>query len=147
MQALHKVLNMPEYIPPPLPSCMPVSVAEHASLSLNMPIHPWKCLDKLFGSCQGSQYAKSSYMFDVIFYQRLMLFKFLEISYVLLYIKAFSLQMHIKNSFYGFNIFKEMMECQNLIQDWVYGLFFLNSLEKITFYFYHHYFYLKSNYY
>ena len=40
-------------LPPPCPfslplSCAPVSVAEYASISLNMPKYPWKCLNKLF---------------------------------------------------------------------------------------------------
>ena len=29
-----------------------------------MPKYPWKCLNKLFCLCQGSEYAWSSYMFD-----------------------------------------------------------------------------------
>ena len=40
------------------------SVAEYASMSLNMPKYPWKCLNKLFWLCYGSEYAWSSYMFD-----------------------------------------------------------------------------------
>ena len=49
---------------PLLPSYAPVSVAEYALLFLNMPKYPWKCLNKLFWLCQGSEYAWSSYMFD-----------------------------------------------------------------------------------
>ena len=41
------------------PSCAPVSVAEYASVTPNIPRYPWKCLKKL---CQGSEYAWSSYM-------------------------------------------------------------------------------------
>ena len=33
---------------PLLPSYAPVSVAEYASISLNMPKYPLKCLNKLF---------------------------------------------------------------------------------------------------
>ena len=47
-----------------LPSCAPVSVAEYASISLNMPKYPWNWLNKLFWLCQGSEYVCSSYMFD-----------------------------------------------------------------------------------
>ena len=46
------------------PSCASVSVAEYASISPNMLKHPWKCLNKLFWLCQGSEYAWSSYMLD-----------------------------------------------------------------------------------
>ena len=46
------------------PSCLPVSVAEYASISLNIPKYPWKCLNKLLWLCQDSEYAWSSYMFD-----------------------------------------------------------------------------------
>ena len=46
-----------------LPSCAPVSVAEYASIFLNMPKYPWKWLNKLLWLCQGSEYASSSYMF------------------------------------------------------------------------------------
>ena len=46
-----------------LPSCTPVSVAEYAPISLNMPEYPWKWLNELFWLCQGSEYACSSYMF------------------------------------------------------------------------------------
>ena len=49
--------------PFPPPSCAPVSVAEYASISLNMPKYPWKCLNKLIGLCQVSEYAWSSYIF------------------------------------------------------------------------------------
>ena len=50
--------------PPFPPSCTPVSVAEYASVSLNMHKYPWKSLNKLFWLCQGSKYAWSYYMFD-----------------------------------------------------------------------------------
>ena len=43
--------------------CAPVSVAEYASISLNMPKYSWKRLNKLFWLCQSSEYACSSYMF------------------------------------------------------------------------------------
>ena len=49
---------------PLLLSCASVSVAEYDSISLNMPKYPWKCLNKLFWLCQGSEYAWSSYMFE-----------------------------------------------------------------------------------
>ena len=42
--------------PPPPPSCAPVSVAEIASISLNIPKYPWKCLNKLFGLSQDPEY-------------------------------------------------------------------------------------------
>ena len=49
----------------PLPlSCAPLSVTEYASISLNMPKYPWKCLNKLFWICQGSEYTWSSDMPD-----------------------------------------------------------------------------------
>ena len=49
----------------PLPlSCAPLSVAEYTSISLNMPKYPWKCLNKLFWICHGSEYAWSSDMSD-----------------------------------------------------------------------------------
>ena len=54
----------PREASPLLPSCTPVSVAEHASISLNMPKYPWKCFNKLFWLCQGSEYPWSSYVFD-----------------------------------------------------------------------------------
>ena len=41
-----------------------VSVAEYASVSLNIPKYPWKFLNKLFWLCYGSEYVWSSYMFD-----------------------------------------------------------------------------------
>ena len=50
--------------PLPPPSCAPVSVAEYASVSLNIPEYPWKCLSKLFWLCQVSECTWSSYMFD-----------------------------------------------------------------------------------
>ena len=46
------------------PTCMPVSVAEYLSISLNIPKCPWKYLNQLFWLCQGSEYAWSSYMFN-----------------------------------------------------------------------------------
>ena len=52
---------------PLLPSCAPVSVAEYASISLNMSKYPCKCLNKLFWLCHGSDYAWLSYMFDRLF--------------------------------------------------------------------------------
>ena len=51
------------YIPFP-PSCAAGSVAEYASISLKMPKYPWKCLNKLFWLCQGSDNGWSSYMFN-----------------------------------------------------------------------------------
>ena len=42
---------------PSRPSCVPLNVAEYASISLNMPKHPWKWLNKLFWLCQGPEYA------------------------------------------------------------------------------------------
>ena len=58
----------------PLPSSWaPVSVAEYASISMNMPKYPRKCLNKPSWLCRGSEYAWSSYMFD----------KFLKMSWVL----------------------------------------------------------------
>ena len=41
-----------------------VIVAEYASMSLNMPKYPWKCLNKLFWRCKGSEYTWLSDMFD-----------------------------------------------------------------------------------
>ena len=49
---------------PLLSSSGPVSVAEYASISLDMTKYYWKCLTKLFWLCQGSEFAWSSYMFD-----------------------------------------------------------------------------------
>ena len=49
---------------PRLPSCMPVSVAICASVSLNITKHHWKCLNKLIWLCQGSEDVLSSYMFN-----------------------------------------------------------------------------------
>ena len=40
----------------------PVSVAEYVSISLNILKYHWKCLNKQFELCQGSQYVQSSYM-------------------------------------------------------------------------------------
>ena len=45
-------------------SCAFVSEVEYASISLNIPKHPWKCLNKLFWLCQGSEYAWSFGMFS-----------------------------------------------------------------------------------
>ena len=42
---------------PSRPSCVPLNVAEYASISLNMSKHPWKWLNKLFWLCQGPEYA------------------------------------------------------------------------------------------
>ena len=53
-------------ISPLLTSCTHVSVAEYASISLNIPKHPWKRLYNLFRLCQGSEYTWSSYMFDLL---------------------------------------------------------------------------------
>ena len=39
----------------PTMSCTSVSVAKYASISLNMPKHPWKCFNKLFWLCQDSE--------------------------------------------------------------------------------------------
>ena len=50
--------------PPPPPSCTTVSVSEYASISLNIPKYPWKCSNKLFWLCQGSEYTWSFYMLD-----------------------------------------------------------------------------------
>ena len=47
-----------------LPSYVPVSVAEHVSVSLNMTKCLCKWLNKLFWLFQGSEYACLSYMFD-----------------------------------------------------------------------------------
>ena len=44
--------------------CAPLSVAEYASIWLNMLKHLRKCLNKLFWLCQDSEYAWSSCMFD-----------------------------------------------------------------------------------
>ena len=50
--------------------CAPVSMAEFASISLNISKYPWKCLNKLFWLCpkklflQGSEYDWPSCMFD-----------------------------------------------------------------------------------
>ena len=52
----------------PLPlSCVPLSVAEYPSISLNMPKYPLNCLNKLFWLCQVSEYAWSSGIFDKLF--------------------------------------------------------------------------------
>ena len=58
------IFNMDKGEHPVVSSCVPVSVAEHASISLNMSKYPWKCFNRLFQLCQGSEYAWSSYMFD-----------------------------------------------------------------------------------
>ena len=50
------------FLPPPC--CVPLSVTEYASISLNIPKYPWNCLNNLFSLCQGSEYDWSSYMFD-----------------------------------------------------------------------------------
>ena len=55
-------------------SCASVSVVgEIAAIFQNMPKYPWKCLNKLLGPCQGSEYAWSIYMFE----------RFLKMSWVL----------------------------------------------------------------
>ena len=41
-----------------------LSVADNASVSLNIPKYPWKCLNELFRLCLSSEYAWSSYMFN-----------------------------------------------------------------------------------
>ena len=52
---------------PLLLSCMPVSVAVYVSISLNIPKYPWKCWNKLFWLCQGSECdAWSSYVWQTI---------------------------------------------------------------------------------
>ena len=60
---------------PLLPNCVPVSVVEYASISLNMPKYRWKCLNKLFWLCQGSKHAWWSYMFDRVLKMALLLNK------------------------------------------------------------------------
>ena len=57
------------------PSCVPVSLTEYASISLNMPKYPWKHLYKLFWQCQDSEYACSSSMFDRLLKMPLVLSK------------------------------------------------------------------------
>ena len=49
---------------PFLPNCVPVSVVEYASISLNMPKYRWKWLNKPCWLCQGSEHAWWPYMFD-----------------------------------------------------------------------------------
>ena len=51
---------------PSRPSCTPTSVAEYASISLNRPKYPWKCLNELFWLCQGFEHTWSSYILDRI---------------------------------------------------------------------------------
>ena len=46
------------------PNCAPVSVAEYASTSLNIPQYTGKHLNKLFWLFHDSEYAWSSYMFN-----------------------------------------------------------------------------------
>ena len=46
------------------PSCPPLSVSEYASIPLNMPTYPWKCLNKLLWIRQRTGYAWSSCIFD-----------------------------------------------------------------------------------
>ena len=41
-----------------------ISLADNASISLNIPKYPWQCLNKLLRLCLGSQYTWSSFMFD-----------------------------------------------------------------------------------
>ena len=56
-----KVQKRPLFSPPSYAS---VSVAEYETVSLYMAKYPWKCFNKLFWLCQGSEYAWSSYMFN-----------------------------------------------------------------------------------
>ena len=41
-----------------------VSVAEYATISLDIPKYPWKCLNKFFRLCQGFEYGWLFYMFE-----------------------------------------------------------------------------------
>ena len=43
-------------VSPLCPDCVPIRVAQYASKSLNMSKYPWKCLNKLFWLCHGSEY-------------------------------------------------------------------------------------------
>ena len=45
-------------------SCMPLSLAEYASVSLNIPKYSWKYLNKLFWLCLSSECARSSYVWQ-----------------------------------------------------------------------------------
>ena len=58
---LFSILKSAKEAYPLLPSCAPVSVAEYASVSLNMPKYPWICLNRLFWLCHGSQYAATKW--------------------------------------------------------------------------------------
>ena len=50
---------------PSLPvGCLWMWLHQYASISLNIPKYPWKCLNKLFWLSQNCEYAWSSYMFD-----------------------------------------------------------------------------------
>ena len=60
-------------VSPLFPNYTSVSGAEYASISMKIPKYPWKCLNKLFWLCQGSEYTWSPYMFD----------KFLKMPWVL----------------------------------------------------------------
>ena len=50
----------------PFVACLWVWLNMH-QYPLNIPKHPWKCMNKLFWLCQGFQYASSSYIFDRVF--------------------------------------------------------------------------------
>ena len=74
IQGLHKVLNMSknsticlnnawiasEYV------LMCLNLSKHGWILLNVPKYTWKYLNKLSWLCQGSQYALSSYIFDMV---------------------------------------------------------------------------------
>ena len=66
IRALFSILKKGQGAPSPTPlhSCTTVTVAEFASISLNIPKYPWKCFNKLFWLCHSSEYAWSCYMFD-----------------------------------------------------------------------------------
>ena len=95
-----------------LSRCAPVSVAEYASVSLNMPKYPRKWLNKLFWLCQGSEYACSSYMFG----------RFLKIPPVLnkpgfwiwLYMPQYAL-MSLNTPEHGW-ILMNVLECMNIAE-------------------------------
>ena len=66
IRALFSILKKGQGAPSPTPlhSCTTMTVAEFASISLNIPKYPWKCFNKLFWLCHSSEYAWSCYMFD-----------------------------------------------------------------------------------
>ena len=74
IQGLHKVLNMCENSTICLNNAwiaseyvlMYLNLSKHGWILLNVPEYTWKCLNKLFWLCQGSQYAPSSYIFDML---------------------------------------------------------------------------------